>query len=68
MTVFILNKMPLWKSILRGGLTGNLSKFWKSIDMGVYIAGTLSRPYVYKKAMELFLAGEHPVKNGKEAD
>ena len=36
--------------------------------MQIYIAGTLSRPYVYRKAMELFLAGEHPVKNGKNAD
>ena len=36
--------------------------------MGLYIAGTLSRPYVYKKAIEVFLAGEHPVKNGKDAD
>lgn len=36
--------------------------------MQIYIAGTLLRPYVYKQAMELFLAGEHPVKNGKDAD
>lgn len=36
--------------------------------MELYIAGTLSRHYVYKKAMEVFLAGEHPVKNGKDAD
>lgn len=36
--------------------------------MELYIAGTLSRPYVYEKAMEVFLAGEHPVKNGKDAD
>lgn len=53
---------------LAGGLTGNLSKFWKSVSMELYIAGTLSRPYVYEKAMEVFLAGEHPVKNGKDAD
>ena len=53
---------------LAGGVTGNLSKFWKEVYMQIYIAGTLSRPYVYKKAMELFLAGEHPVKNGKDAD
>lgn len=36
--------------------------------MELYIAGTLSRPYVYKKAMEVFLADEHAVKNGKDAD
>lgn len=36
--------------------------------MELYIAGTLSRPYVYEKAMEVFLAGEHPVKNGKDPD
>ena len=53
---------------LAGGLTGNLSKFWKSVSMELYIAGTLSRPYVYEKAMEVFLADEHPVKNGKDAD
>ncbi len=53
---------------LAGGVTGNLSKFWKEVYIQIYIAGTLSRPYVYKKAMELFLAGEHPVKNGKNAD
>lgn len=53
---------------MRGGLTGNLSKFWKSVSMELYIAGTLSIPYVYEKAMEVFLAGEHPVKNGKDAD
>lgn len=53
---------------LAGGVTGNLSKFWKEVYMQIYIAGTLSRPYVYRKAMELFLAGEHPVKNGKDAD
>lgn len=53
---------------LAGGVTGNLSKFWKEVYMQIYIAGTLSRPYVYKKAMELFLAREHPVKNGKNAD
>lgn len=53
---------------LAAGLTGNLSKFWKSVSMELYIAVTLSRPYVYKKAMEVFLADEHPVKNGKDAD
>lgn len=36
--------------------------------MEVYLAGSSSRPDVYKKAMEVFLAGEHPVKNGKDAD
>lgn len=41
---------------LAGGLTGNLSKFWKSVSMKLYIAGTLSRPYVYKKAMEVFFS------------
>lgn len=51
---------------LAGGLTGNLSKFWKSVSMELYIAGTLSSPYVYEKAMVVFLAGEHPVKNGKD--
>lgn len=53
---------------LAGGLTGNLSKFWKSVSMGLYIAGTLSRPYVYEKAMGVFLAGEPPLKNIKDAD
>lgn len=53
---------------LAGGLTGNLSKFWKSVSMELYIAGTLSRPYVYEKAMGVFLAGEPPLKNVKDAD
>lgn len=53
---------------LAGGLTGNLSKFWKSISMELYIAGTLNRPYVYEKAMGVFLAGEPPLKNVKDAD
>ena len=53
---------------LAGGVTGNLSKFWKEVYIQIYIAGTLSRPYVYKKAMELFLAEEHPVKNGKDSN
>lgn len=53
---------------LAGGLTGNLSKFWKSVSMELYIAGTLSRPYVYEKAMGVFLAGEPPLKNIKDAD
>lgn len=53
---------------LAGGLTGNLSKFLKSVSMELYIAGTLSRPYVYEKAMGVFLAGEPPLKNIKDAD
>lgn len=34
--------------------------------MDLYLAGTFSRPYVFK-TMEIYLAGEHPVKNGKAA-
>ena len=39
---------------LAGGLTGNLSKFWKSISMELYIAGTLSRPYFMKRLWKFF--------------
>lgn len=36
--------------------------------MEIYLAGTQQRAYLYdKKYVELYLAGEHPVKNGKEA-
>lgn len=37
--------------------------------MEIYLAGTQQRAYLYdKKYVELYLAGEHPVKNGKEAN
>lgn len=37
--------------------------------MEIYLSGTQQRAYLYdKKYVELYLAGEHPVKNGKEAN
>lgn len=52
---------------LAGGLTGNLSKFWKEIAISDLSNSSLSER-IRSKAMEVFLAGEHPVKNGKDAN
>lgn len=43
---------------MRGGWTGNLFKYWKAIAQGK----------IEEKAMEIYLAKEHPCKNGKYAD
>lgn len=54
---------------LAGGITGNLNKLFKIIakEMDVYLAGTVSRKFIYKKCMDIYLAREHPCKNGKDA-
>lgn len=52
---------------LAGGLTGNLSKYWKEIAASDSFNPSY-REHIRNKAMEVFLAGEHPVKNGKDAD
>lgn len=44
------------KIYLAGGVTGNLNLFWKKY-MEIYLAGTYSRDYVVKEAMNIYLAG-----------
>lgn len=51
---------------LAGGISGNLSCIWKKA-MEIYLADASSRQYCLDKAMELYLAREHPVKNGGSA-
>jgi hypothetical protein len=47
---------------LAGGITaGNLYPFWNHA-MKIYLAGTLSRPYVIEEAIKLYLAGGNDTK------
>ena len=47
------------KIYLAGGITGNLNKLWKEMSK-IYLAGTLSRPFVIEEAMKLYLADLTP--------
>lgn len=72
---------------LAGGVTGNLSAYWKSYinlllqgkdkdishqkSMEIFLAGgNYKDEFIkqYNKKMEIYLAGEHPVKNGKDSN
>ena len=54
------------KIYLAGGVSGNLNGYFKLL-MKYYFAGTESRKYLLEEeCMNLFLAGEHGVKNGAE--
>lgn len=49
------------KIYLAGGVTGNLVSFWKEA-MKIYLAGTLTRPFIFDEAMKIYLAGNAPRK------
>ena len=50
---------------LAGGVTGNLSAYWKRFT--TLLSQGENKDIAHKEAMEIYLAGEHPVKNGKDA-